>query len=296
MTFAAFVEKCQLARGSISEIERGLAVPSIATLDKIATCLGVGMGDLLAGLGESGRHGTIPLAGTPAWDTHPETLTQCIDPEVDKHIPPAINADRGAVFLIRPSNPKVVVTCITDATHPLYDRRVLLPAPAALVASIKRRGQEVPAEGYRVAGLDVQGRQVVELTKGRLRWRAMQQVWEEQRAEGRPEQELLPFKVIVKQYKGDWDKFEASITDNAHRVADSPMDVARKLSTYLQMARATGVTAAQERAKMIFNIESEAALDQLLALLMLSPQLQEQVERGELAPAQAIETAKVATA
>lgn len=51
--FDAFVEETGLGRGYISEIERGLAVPSIKTLKAVAKALEVTMADLV--LGDSPR-------------------------------------------------------------------------------------------------------------------------------------------------------------------------------------------------------------------------------------------------
>ena len=46
-TFDAFVEETGLGRGYISELERGLVVPTIHTLRKIATALEVTVADLV---------------------------------------------------------------------------------------------------------------------------------------------------------------------------------------------------------------------------------------------------------
>ncbi len=48
-TFDAFVEETGLGRGFVSEVERGLAVPSLTTLDKIARALDVTIADLVIG-------------------------------------------------------------------------------------------------------------------------------------------------------------------------------------------------------------------------------------------------------
>lgn len=48
-TFDAFVEETGLGRGYISELERGLVVPTIHTLAKIATALEVTNADLVLG-------------------------------------------------------------------------------------------------------------------------------------------------------------------------------------------------------------------------------------------------------
>ncbi len=48
-TFDAFVEETGLGRGYISELERGLVVPTITTLNKVAAALELTMADLLLG-------------------------------------------------------------------------------------------------------------------------------------------------------------------------------------------------------------------------------------------------------
>jgi transcriptional regulator with XRE-family HTH domain len=53
LSFDAFVEEVGAGRGYISELERGLVVPTIGVLDKVARALGVTMADLV--LGESPR-------------------------------------------------------------------------------------------------------------------------------------------------------------------------------------------------------------------------------------------------
>ncbi len=49
ISFDAFVEECGLGRGYVSELERGLVVPSLTALAKVATVLDVTMADLVAG-------------------------------------------------------------------------------------------------------------------------------------------------------------------------------------------------------------------------------------------------------
>lgn len=48
-TFDAFVEETSLGRGYVSELERGLVVPSVTTLERVAQALEVTMADLLLG-------------------------------------------------------------------------------------------------------------------------------------------------------------------------------------------------------------------------------------------------------
>ena len=52
-TFDAFVEETGLGRGYVSELERGLVVPTVGALDRIARALDLTMADLV--LGDSDR-------------------------------------------------------------------------------------------------------------------------------------------------------------------------------------------------------------------------------------------------
>ena len=47
--FDAFVEETGLGRGYVSELERGLVVPGVGTLARVAKALGVTIADLVAG-------------------------------------------------------------------------------------------------------------------------------------------------------------------------------------------------------------------------------------------------------
>lgn len=47
--FDAFVEETALGRGYVSELERGLVVPTIGTLARVAAALGVTVADLVSG-------------------------------------------------------------------------------------------------------------------------------------------------------------------------------------------------------------------------------------------------------
>jgi transcriptional regulator with XRE-family HTH domain len=48
-TFDAFVEETGLGRGYISELERGLVVPTLTSLDRVAVALEVTVADLVVG-------------------------------------------------------------------------------------------------------------------------------------------------------------------------------------------------------------------------------------------------------
>ena len=49
INFDAFVEECEVGRGYVSELERGLVVPSVTVLAKVADVLEVTMADLVVG-------------------------------------------------------------------------------------------------------------------------------------------------------------------------------------------------------------------------------------------------------
>lgn len=49
VSFDAFVEETGLGRGYISELERGLVVPTVGALSRVASALGVTMADLVLG-------------------------------------------------------------------------------------------------------------------------------------------------------------------------------------------------------------------------------------------------------
>ena len=63
--FDAFVEETGLGRGYVSELERGLVVPGVGTLARVAKALGVTIADLVAG--ETDREKLFDeLRGKPA--------------------------------------------------------------------------------------------------------------------------------------------------------------------------------------------------------------------------------------
>jgi len=49
MTFGELVQESGLGRGYVSELERGLVVPTVGTLARVAAALGVTIADLVAG-------------------------------------------------------------------------------------------------------------------------------------------------------------------------------------------------------------------------------------------------------
>jgi transcriptional regulator with XRE-family HTH domain len=64
-TFDAFVEETGLGRGYISELERGLVVPTIHSLAKIARALDVTVADLVVGASERERLFTLARELSP---------------------------------------------------------------------------------------------------------------------------------------------------------------------------------------------------------------------------------------
>jgi transcriptional regulator with XRE-family HTH domain len=62
LTFDAFVEETQLGRGYVSEMERGMVVPSLATIARIAAALEISVPELVA-VGTSPLEELLDVAG-----------------------------------------------------------------------------------------------------------------------------------------------------------------------------------------------------------------------------------------
>lgn len=78
--FDAFVEETGLGRGYVSELERGLVVPGVGTLARVANALGVTIADLVSGDSERERL-FDELRGKPA--TLVRTLREVVRKEKD---------------------------------------------------------------------------------------------------------------------------------------------------------------------------------------------------------------------
>jgi hypothetical protein len=191
------------------------------------------------------------LRGQPVAAAHTE------QPKPRRERGTELDARRGDIFYIDYQDPKVIV----ETTMPPDKNR---PVTREMVESIKLRGQEVPAEGYKLPGLR-DGKQVVVLKKGLRRWHAINMAWEELLAEGTSEDMLPPFRLIVKRYVNDMDAFEAGIIENYHRENESDESKARKLQQYLGRGRDS--ERVQRRALVIFNLKSREEMDALLKLV-----------------------------
>lgn len=175
--------------------------------------------------------------------------------------------------------PKIKIR-FEDSTSKIYDERIERGATdRELIESLKKYGQIVPAQGTKDAGL-VDGMQVVSMIDGRQRWMHIQQAWTELIAAGAKIEDLPPFRIEIKRYASDVDKFEAGIVANAHRLNDSPMVTARKINQYLSLIGDD--TFGRIRALALFNLKSEVVLSNTLALLNLAPEIQAKVTAGEM--------------
>lgn len=66
-SFDAFVGETDLGRGYVSELERGLAVPSLVTLCRVAEALEVSLVDLLAGVGPNAARWSHIVGDSGEW-------------------------------------------------------------------------------------------------------------------------------------------------------------------------------------------------------------------------------------
>ncbi len=66
LSFDAFVTHTGLGRGYVSELERGLVVPTVGTLARVATTLAVTLADLVAGDSEREQVLEALRGATPA--------------------------------------------------------------------------------------------------------------------------------------------------------------------------------------------------------------------------------------
>lgn len=187
---------------------------------------------------------------------------------------------RGDVFFIEYNDPNVIIEVITDPKHPEFDPRALRPVDPVMVESLRMRGQEVPAEGYKDGKRD--GKTVVVLTKGRGRWAAMQQAWTELLAAGQKAEDLPPFRLLVKQFLDVFDAIEAAVIENEHRVQDDPVSRATKLKNYLLARGGTESPRVRERARILFHLKDDHEMKDLLSVLGMDEAIQAQLRDGRL--------------
>lgn len=192
----------------------------------------------------------------------------------------AINAKRVDEFSIRPNDPSVDVRVITNPDHPEYDDRVERPVDLDMVASFRISGQIQAARGYKAAEKSEGGKDVVVLTAGRGRWKAMNELWRQLEAEGVAENDMPSFRLSVYKYTTEIRKVEDAIIENVHRDAVEPVSLARKLQDYLN--RVGDSTETRQHACTVFRIKSLVAMKNLLSLLDAVPAVQQAVAEGKL--------------
>jgi ParB family chromosome partitioning protein len=202
----------------------------------------------------------------------------------------AIQAQRGDEFRIRPEDPNVDVRVIDNPNHPEYDDRVLQPADPDLVWSLRNSGMLQAARGYK-NGLADDGREIVTLTLGRRRWKAIQEVWRQMSEEGLSEKDFPAFRLTLSQYGNGARKLEDAIIENVHREDLTPVQKAQRLSHYLAVVGDDKTT--RERALSVFRIKSQVALDNLLSLLDATPAVQQAVAEGKISATLAMHVSKI---
>ncbi len=153
MTFAAFVKECGLGRGYINELERGVVVPTITALHKIATVLGVSMADLVAEAGETSRREARTVVGTNVTSASPEKFAKSTSLDAEKDSAPSLNVAHATLFKVYPQDLKdrVEIRVNTDPTSVLYDPRVVRPVERRMVDSMNHT--LAPEVGERFVGM-----------------------------------------------------------------------------------------------------------------------------------------------
>jgi hypothetical protein len=190
-------------------------------------------------------------------------------------------AKRDTIFRIRYNDPAVKVEVIENPDHPEYDPRVLKPVDQSLVWSMRHQGQINAATAYK-ADEDESGITRIILTSGRQRWKAMQQIWEDEQREGIEPADMSTFKVAIQKLSDERGRIELSLAENEQRVQDEPIERARKVRKYLDRVGEDEVT--KSRACALFRIPSKDQLVNLLKLLELTPSAQAAVSAGEITP------------
>lgn len=181
---------------------------------------------------------------------------------------------------------KIIVQFEQDKSSKLYDERIESGATDREMIESLKFGQLVAAMGEKAPGL-VDGKQVVNMIDGRQRWMHIQQAWIEMLAAGSKIEDLPPFKISIKRYASDVERFEAGITANAHRHDDNAMVTARKIQRFFDLVGENEKT--RDRARLLFNLKSIVAMNNILALLKLIPEIQGKVESGEIGSSAALQ-------
>lgn len=204
----------------------------------------------------------------------------------------AIDASRSDIFNIRHDEKRVVIRMIEDPNHPEYDDRIHLPLREEFLTILKSEGMLQPAIGYKDG--EEQGRQVVVLTVGRQRWKSIREIWRRME-ENREDMRSAPaFKLLVTGAKSVYDRKKQRIVENCHRFNLSSIDLALEVRKHLEIVGEGDQ--AKDDARILFNFPSIAAMDNCLALLDATPQVQEQVRSGMLSPTAALHLSRQPTA
>jgi ParB-like chromosome segregation protein Spo0J len=205
----------------------------------------------------------------------------------------ALDAKRLDTFRIRVNDPNVHIRVIDNPNHPEYDDRVLLPVNPNMVESLRICGQKLAAVGYK-ADEQVNGKQVVVLTDGRQRWKAMNALWAALKAEGGNEIDFPTFQLVLERPTKDSQKLETALVTNVHRTGLSQLDLARRARAYLESVGDDRTT--RTRALALLDLPSLPALANLLALVDASQPVQDAVADGRLSPTAALHVAKLPSA
>jgi ParB family chromosome partitioning protein len=170
---------------------------------------------------------------------------------------------------------------VTDKSHPLYDSRAELPLDEAMVKSIMADGVLEPVL-VRKNGQRKNGTPLVEVLAGRQRVKNACEANRRLRAKGK-EPVLVP---AITRRGEDGDLFGVMITENEVRKDNGPMERARLCARYMRFGKS------EEQAAVRFGV-TETTIRSWLALLELSKDAQEAVERGELTASVAVKLAKL---
>lgn len=184
---------------------------------------------------------------------------------------------RGQTFTYEPE--KLVL--ITDKSHPLYDERVNLPVPEALVLSIMAYGVIKPIV-CRKNGTHTDGSAIIEVVDGRQRTRATVEANRRLVAAG---QRPLLISAVMRR-AGEQDAIGCMITTNEVVVVDDVVTKAAKLARFLMHGHS------RQEAQIVFGLKPRG-IDELEAIANLSPKAQEQLRAREISYSCALELAKL---
>lgn len=164
------------------------------------------------------------------------------------------------------------ITIITDKKHPMYDSRVELPLKESFVESVYKYGILEPAK-VRANGKNKNGEPILEAVDGRQRIRACIEANKRRKKEGL-DPWLVPAIVVI----GNDNELYGKITLmlNEQRQGNTTMYRARQALKLHEQGFNKGEIA-------VFIAASTKTVDHLFKLLNCPPEVQEQVELGNLA-------------